>query len=363
MCIVWRRRFAINLYKAKFVHRMPRTMLDLCHWKASELKMWFFYYSVSILQGIMKPIYFQHYLLLVSGISLLNSSCVTAKNVEDAERLLYEFVRKCSTLYGLQFCSINVHQILHLPDCVRRLGPLWVYSCFPYEDINGKILKLVHGTTHIDSQIASAHICLIKMRRNLDQLPEGPIRNFITGFKHQVKICERIAVGCYSVGSYKRILRLPLYIQQAALMNSNLPLENVHIYLRLLKDSKLFISEMYDRAKSTLSSRIVYEKNREEKLGVIHCFVKISECVCGDHCICEGEHFAIITDIVKDGSKVFHVRGDAELRVTLSHLHKCHRGSLIAAIPVTSLKSVCVYINVDDNQSIIGQVINSIELE
>lgn len=343
----------------KFVHRMPRTVSDLCHWKASELKMWFFYYSVVILEGIMNPIYFRHYLLLVSGISLLNSSCVTVKSVEDAERLLHEFVRECPTLYGIQFCSINVHQILHLPDCVRRLGPLWVYSCFPYEDINGKILKLVHGTTHIESQIASAHIFLIKMRRKLDELPEGPIRDFITDFKHHVKINERIAVGCYSVGSYKRILRLSLYIQQA-LINSNLPLENVHTYLRLLKDSKLFISEMYDKAKSTFSSCVVYEKNREEKLGVIHCFVKISDCVCGDHCLCEGEHFAIITEMVKDG--MFHVRGDAELRVKLSHLHKCHRGNVIAAIPLASLKSVCVHIKVD-NQSVIGQVINSVELE
>ncbi|XP_077258856.1 uncharacterized protein LOC143895532 isoform X2 [Temnothorax americanus] len=342
----------------KFVHRMPRTVLDLCHWKASELKMWFFYYSIVILEGIMNPIYFRHYLLLVSGISLLNSSCVTVKNVEDAESLLHKFVRECPTLYGLQFCSINIHQILHLPDCVRRLGPLWVYSCFPYEDINGKILKLVHGTTNIESQIASAHIFLIKMRRKLDQLPEGPIRDFTTDFKHQVKIRERIAVGCYSVGSYKRILRLPLYIQQA-LINSNLPLENVHTYLRLLKDSKLFIGEMYNRAESTISSRVVYEKDREEKLGVIHCFVKISECDCGDHCICEGEHFAIITEIVKDG--IFHVRAD-ELQVGLSHLHKCHRGNVIVAIPIAFLKSVCIHINVD-NQFVIGQVINSVELE
>lgn len=101
-------------------------------------------------------------------------------------------------------------------------------------------------------------------------------------------------------------------------------------------------------------------KKTEEKLGVIHCFVKMSMCDCDDHCICEGEHFAIITEMVKDG--IFYVRGDAELRVRLSHLHKCHRGNEIAAIPVASLKSVCVYINVD-NQSVIGQVINSVELE
>jgi len=34
-----------NIKPLKFVHRMPRSVSDLMHWKASELKMWFFYYS------------------------------------------------------------------------------------------------------------------------------------------------------------------------------------------------------------------------------------------------------------------------------------------------------------------------------
>ena len=40
----------------------------------------------------------------------------------------------------------NVHQLLHLADCVRNLGPLWSYSCFMFESLNGKLKRHCHGT-------------------------------------------------------------------------------------------------------------------------------------------------------------------------------------------------------------------------
>lgn len=49
----------------KFVHRMPRSVTELAHWKSSELKLWFFYYSIPVLRGILRQDYFDHYLLLV----------------------------------------------------------------------------------------------------------------------------------------------------------------------------------------------------------------------------------------------------------------------------------------------------------
>ena len=33
--------------------------------------------------------------------------------------------------------TLNVHQLVHLADSVRYLGPLYTHSCFPYEDKNG----------------------------------------------------------------------------------------------------------------------------------------------------------------------------------------------------------------------------------
>jgi len=54
---------------------------------------------------------------------------------------------------GLKFQTFNVHQLLHLPEVVRDLGPLWSNSCFPFEDYNGDLRDLFHGTRNVDGQV------------------------------------------------------------------------------------------------------------------------------------------------------------------------------------------------------------------
>jgi len=49
----------------------------------------------------------------------------------------------------------NIHLLLHLPDTVQQLGPLWAYSCFSFEGQNGILKSLVHGTQLVDKQIIS----------------------------------------------------------------------------------------------------------------------------------------------------------------------------------------------------------------
>ena len=50
----------------------------------------------------------------------------------------------------------NVHGLLHLPECVRNLGPLWAHSCFPFEEANRDLLKLFHGSQGIEKQVTLA---------------------------------------------------------------------------------------------------------------------------------------------------------------------------------------------------------------
>ena len=49
--------------------------------------------------------------------------------------------------------TINIHNLLHLPDTVKRLGPLWAHSCFPFENANGELLKLFHGSQAVEKQV------------------------------------------------------------------------------------------------------------------------------------------------------------------------------------------------------------------
>ena len=55
-----------------------------------------------------------------------------------------------STGYRAQ--TMNVH-LRHLVWQVRNWGPLWSYSCFPFESVNGEIRKLFHGTRDMSEQV------------------------------------------------------------------------------------------------------------------------------------------------------------------------------------------------------------------
>ena len=48
---------------------------------------------------------------------------------------------------------MNIHLLSHLVDCVKCWGPLWAYSCFVYETMNGHLKKLFHGTKNMSKQV------------------------------------------------------------------------------------------------------------------------------------------------------------------------------------------------------------------
>ena len=51
---------------------------------------------------------------------------------------------------------IHEHYLLHLPEAIRNLSPLYTYSCFPYEGTKGYLLSCIKHTQHVDSQILEA---------------------------------------------------------------------------------------------------------------------------------------------------------------------------------------------------------------
>ena len=54
---------------------------------------------------------------------------------------------------GDRYYSSNVHLLLHFADSVRCLGPLWAHSVFPFEDANGWLGDLYHGTRDPQKQV------------------------------------------------------------------------------------------------------------------------------------------------------------------------------------------------------------------
>lgn len=49
--------------------------------------------------------------------------------------------------------TFNVHQLSHLAEAARDLGPLWAHSAFVFEAGNGRVLKHVKGGKGVPLQI------------------------------------------------------------------------------------------------------------------------------------------------------------------------------------------------------------------
>ena len=145
----------VNIKPPNCISRVARKIGQyLCHWKASEFRSFLFYYGLPCLYGILEDEYFQHFLLLVESIWLMNRSSISIKDLKKSKALLLHFCMQVEGLYGNRYETFNVHCLLHLTRCVKCLGPLWSCSCFWYEDYNGDIRKLYHGTQKVDLQIA-----------------------------------------------------------------------------------------------------------------------------------------------------------------------------------------------------------------
>ena len=74
------------------------------------------------------------------------------------KKVLILYIQLCS-IAGDWHCTSNVHILLHLPDAVRSLGPLWAHSTFPFEGMNGWLSELYHGTRDPQKQVYIHYNC------------------------------------------------------------------------------------------------------------------------------------------------------------------------------------------------------------
>lgn len=149
-----------SLLPPNFIQRRLLSIKDhIKLWKASMYKTFFFYHSLPILKDLLPQEYFEHYQLLVGAIYLLCQPSISNEMLDNASRMIHEFVSRFENLYELENMTCNVHSLLHLPLVVKLLGPLFIYQCFTYESINGMLKNLIHGSKCAQLQISYGALC------------------------------------------------------------------------------------------------------------------------------------------------------------------------------------------------------------
>lgn len=134
--------------------RTPRSVeKTVKYWKASELRAWLLFYCIPVLFELLPIDYLHHLNLLVKAIHILLGTQISSSDLSAAAAMLNIFYNKAPDLYPEEFCSMNVHSLIHLAKTASRFGPLWAYSCFGFENMNGHLKKHTHGTTNVLPQL------------------------------------------------------------------------------------------------------------------------------------------------------------------------------------------------------------------
>ncbi|KAM7301078.1 hypothetical protein ISCGN_016640 [Ixodes scapularis] len=106
------------------ITRLPRSLCERSYWKASEWRHWLLFYMLPCLQGILPVDYRKLLAKLCEAVHILLRDSIALHEIQQAELLPETFVGRSKTLFGVTSAKFNLHQLLHLCNCVRHLGPL-----------------------------------------------------------------------------------------------------------------------------------------------------------------------------------------------------------------------------------------------
>lgn len=179
----------LSVYIPTEFARKPRTLREVRRWKATEFRQFLLYTGVLVLKNKANLAIYQNFLLLHSAIFILIHEI---PEIKSAEQFLNIFVSHSLELYGQEFCSYNVHNLLHIVEDVKRFGPLDKFSCFPFESFLGQLKGKLRSKAKPLQQIVKRILetdTEVNFRSETTELKKlhssGPVPNNLEGSQFQ----------------------------------------------------------------------------------------------------------------------------------------------------------------------------------
>ncbi|XP_044765188.1 uncharacterized protein LOC123321583 isoform X1 [Coccinella septempunctata] len=131
----------ISAYIPQEFCRKPRPLTDVERFKATEFRLFLLYVGPIIFKNKLDIELYNHFLHLFCAIRILATPHLCYDLNDYAGNLLKIFVRNYGNLYGEEYLTYNVHNLLHLCDDVKRFGWLDKYSAFKFENFMYSLKK------------------------------------------------------------------------------------------------------------------------------------------------------------------------------------------------------------------------------
>lgn len=345
-------RRLLNICPPNCISRTPRSIsTNYAHWKASEFRSFLFFYGVPCLWNILPDEYFQHFLLLVEAIWLLDQGSISPHCLQRAGNMLRHFCLRVEALYGSRYETFNVHCLLHLQDCVNSLGPLWASSCFWFEDYNGDLRKLFHGTQKVELQIAFSICIQQKIPELIPLLPCGSsskeFYDNITWARHLLKCTrEKIADNLFALG-----LMSPAELSATltCIMESKIGhISKVFTFKRIQMNGDVIHSKACGNVVRRNSCTVfVDDAGSLEVKFYVKVYVQCQNVLfCSNECTCKVPIYYGVADCLLIPAADITLSCDLFTNCKVGHIIPARREECSNVIfPLTSVKALCVLID------------------
>ena len=344
------------------ISRCPRSIEGhRKYWKANELRAFLpFSYRAMVLRGILPNVFYKHFMLFSKAIFTLCLTNVTKSQIAHAERLLMHFCLTFEKLYGEQYQTANIHSLLHMAEDVGNLGPLWTHSTFPFESLNGEMLKLFHGTQNIAFQIISA----ININRALPTLTEALVEGsgahrfyskLISSSSPQNEM--KISSNVFAVGKVTtKEISANVFEALSNLVGALPETTRCTFFFRAKIGQGMYHSLGYKRVYSRNSYTIQYEQliggQRVRKFGLISEYLQYQtpssdSPECHGKCVCPFYNVAIVQTLEESKEPIIE---DKITCGTASHVTITKRADKekLVAIHLHQIIQKCVYMETSD---------------
>lgn len=155
--------YRISLYmrtinKPAEIHRKIRGLDEMSHYKGTEYRTFLLYLSIVILKKYLPEKYYNHYLLYFCAVTICSSEIYLKDLTDTADDCLKHFLKNFLVLYGKPYVFMNVHNLCHLMDDVKKFGSLEQFSTYPFESMLYQLKLMVRTGNNPLSQIANRMI-------------------------------------------------------------------------------------------------------------------------------------------------------------------------------------------------------------
>jgi len=195
--------------------RVPRSLLEVARWKATEFRLFLLYTGPVVLKSILTDECYSHFICLhVSFRILLDPYVKNDELINFCDRVLTYFVKKFGKLYGNQFISHNVHGLLHVVDDFKKYGALDKCSCFPFENYLKNLKKMVRKSEKPLEQVIkryTEYLTFCEPNISVSQLPnkiefktshnDGPLLEGFNGLQFKSVIINDIKINTQSISN------------------------------------------------------------------------------------------------------------------------------------------------------------------